>query len=86
MIFWGIYDLALLAGPGRLANHWGYYQDYIGLFNESNPSGNVTSDGLYIQLLQVAIGVGVAVSVKRLAIGMFLGRQTFSKLTFPLFV
>ena len=56
------------------------------MFNESNPSGNVTSDGLYIQLLQVAIGVGVAVSVKRLAIGMFLGRQTFSKLTFPLFV
>ena len=77
LIFWGIYDLILLAGPSRLANHWGYWQDYVGLFNAENPSGNVTGNALYLQILQVAIGVGVAVSLKRLAVGMFLGRQTF---------
>lgn len=85
LIFWGIYDLILLAGPSRLANHWGYWQGSAGLFNAENPSGNVTSDELYIQILQVAIGVGVAVSLKRLAVGMFLGRQTFGTLMFMLF-
>ena len=78
LIWWGIYDLALLSGPSKFANHWGYLQDYIHLFNETNPSGNVPGNEIYMKILQIAIGTGMAVSLKRLTVGLFLGRQTFA--------
>jgi hypothetical protein len=75
---WGIYDLALLSGSSRFAQHWAYAQTWIDMFNENNPAGNITSSQLYLQIIQIAIAVGVAVSIKRLVVGLFLGRQTFA--------
>ena len=46
--------------------------------NDTNPSGSVINDKLYIQVIEIAIFVGLAVSLKRLAVGLFFGRQTFS--------
>jgi hypothetical protein len=74
-----LYDLILLSGDRAYAHHWGYWQDYIGLFNESNPSGNVVDNEWNIRILRLAIFVGVVAAVKRLVVSLFLGRQTFGE-------
>ena len=75
---WGIYDLALLSGSSRFAQHWAYAQTWIEMFNANNPAGTVTSSQLYLQIIQIAIALGIAISIKRLVVGLFLGRQTFA--------
>lgn len=92
LTFWAIFDLILLNtneddasnlsdenGYVRFVHHWGYMQDWIGLFNESNPSGDVVSNEWNERILVNAIIVGVAVAVKRLVVGLLLGRQTFGE-------
>jgi hypothetical protein len=78
-IFWAIYDLVLLTGSHDYAHHWGYWQDYIKLFNEHNPSGTATEHELNDVIYKLMIIVGIVVSLKRLAVCLFLGRQTFGK-------
>ena len=79
VIFWALYDLGLLAGSNQFVQHWGYWQDVVRMFNESNPSGNVTSNETYLLILQLAIAMGVSVALKRFVVGLLLGRQTFGK-------
>lgn len=78
MAMWGVWDFALLVGDHAFARHWLYWQDVWGLFNENNPAGDITSSLAYSRILVIAVSVGCVVSVKRLAIGLYLGRQTFS--------
>ena len=77
--FWGTYNLILLSGDSRYARHWFYFQDFIELFNEENPGGNVINSSTNYAILRLMIIVGVCVSIKRLVVGLFLGRQTFGK-------
>jgi hypothetical protein len=79
LLFWGIYNFGLVVGDTRFKNHWLYWQDWLSLFNEDNTSGDVTSSKWFSQLCTVAVCVGIAVSVKRLAVGVLLGRQTFGE-------
>jgi hypothetical protein len=79
LLFWGIYNFTLVVGDGAFQNHWLYFQDFWGLCNESNPSGDVTSSKWFSNLCTVAVCVGIAVSVKRLLVGVVLGRQTFGE-------
>lgn len=74
---WALYDLCLLAGSSRFVNHWLYWQDFISMMNDNNPSGNVTSNAMYLTFLNMALGVGATVAFKRFAIGLLLGKQTF---------
>jgi hypothetical protein len=88
-IFWAVWDLALLctseptsrtaSGYVRFAHHWGYWQDWVGVFNISNPSGEVVNNEWNRRILINAIIVGFSVAVKRLVVGLLLGRQTFGK-------
>jgi len=78
LLFWAVYDLLLLSGDRDFAHHWGYWQDYVGLFNEDNPSGNVVDNEWNLTILRLAIFVALAVALKRLFVALFLGRQTFS--------
>lgn len=41
VFMWGILSVGLLSGTKPFFHHWGYWQDYIDLFNENNPSGEV---------------------------------------------
>ena len=43
-----------------------FYQNAIGLFNASNPSGDVTEHVLWISILVSALLFGASVSLKRL--------------------
>jgi hypothetical protein len=78
MMFWGIFNFALVTGDSPFNKHWLYWQDVWGLFNETNPSGTVTSSTWFSIICTVSAIVGAAVSVKRVAVGVVLGRQTFS--------
>ena len=44
-------------------------------------SGDITSDGWYTRILAVSICLGFVVALKRLWLGLFLGRKTYSKST-----
>lgn len=77
--FWGLYNFALIVGGGDFDNHWLFWQDFIALMNRSNPAGAVTSSLAMYRICAIAMGVGAAVAVKRLAIGIYLGRKTFGK-------
>jgi len=75
--FWGVFDFALLSGDNPFVHHWLYFQNAIGLFNETNPSGNVLATVWNYRVLSLLVCVSVAVSVKRLLMGVYLGKKTF---------
>ena len=87
-IWWAIFDILLLQTTdarkttdyAAFVHHWGFWQDWVGLFNKENPSGDVVSNEWNKSILVNAIIVGVAVAVKRLVVGLLLGRQTFGAL------
>jgi hypothetical protein len=79
LTFWAIYDLIMLSGEGPFANHWAFYQDAIGLFNDRNPSGGITSDPWNYRVLIACMVIGVVVAIKRLVVGMYLGGKQYCK-------
>jgi hypothetical protein len=56
-----------------------FYQNAIGMFNEANPSGGVTSSNEYQTVLIVAIVVSFVVAVKRFWLGLVQGKRTYRK-------
>ena len=78
-IFWSLYSLGLNAGTSDFVHHWGYFQNWIRLFNEENPSGNVVDNEWNYTILRLTIFIGVAVALKRLVMSLLLGRQTFAR-------
>ena len=79
LFFWGLYDLGLLAGSSAFVRHWLYWQNIISMFNENNHSGTVLDNPKNYLAIWLAVGIGSVVSLKRLLVGLFLGRQTFGK-------
>ena len=73
-----MYNFALVVGDSPFSNHWLFWQPYIGMFNRQNPPGFVTSSLAFYRICAVAMGVGAAVAVKRMAVGIYLGRKTFA--------
>jgi len=81
---WGILDFFFLSRLNvRFSSQWPFCQDAVGLFNASNPSGNVTESKLNVPTLLTAVVLGVIVAIKRFLLGLFLGRRTHSACTFP---
>jgi hypothetical protein len=78
LIFWGLLDFGLLQGSSRFVDHWLYWQDALTIFNEENPSGEIPASDWNRRILLVAICVGAVVSLKRLWLGLYLGRKTYT--------
>lgn len=78
-VFWACYNLGLLCGSDIFVRHWAYWQTWIEMFTEANPSGYATNSDLNYKLQRLAIAIGVIVAFKRLIVGVFLSRQTFRK-------
>jgi hypothetical protein len=74
---WGLFNFALVVGDSKFSNHWLFWQDWIGLMNARNPPGFVTSSTAFYRFVSIAMAVGGAVAFKRVAVGVYLGRQTF---------
>lgn len=79
LTFWALWDFALLFGDNRFAHHWGFWQDWIKMFNETNPHGSITSGDIYSRILILATMVGVAMSVKRAIMGHIVGKRVVRK-------
>lgn len=79
LVVWVLLDFALLFGDGRFPNHWLYYQDFLGVFNEDNPSGDVTGSNRYRGILIFALCTGLAVAAKRFFIGLRFGKASYHR-------
>jgi len=75
--FWAVFDFALLYGHHPFFHNWLYWQKGIGLFNEQNPSGEIVSSYWNMLILTIVLCVSAVVSVKRLLLGLYLGKKTF---------
>jgi hypothetical protein len=76
---WSLLDFGMLYGDNAFVHHWGYWQDYVGLFNAENPSGDVVGSDWNKTVLLIGVTVSVFVALKRFVVGLLLGRQTFRK-------
>lgn len=74
--FWAILDFAFLFGGGEFPQHWLFYQNKLDLFNAGNPVVGITDNVTYLRLLLSCIFIGVATSLKRLWLAIYLGRRT----------
>jgi len=77
LFLWSACNIGLLYGQSRFVNHWGYWQDYVGLFNECNSSGSILSSGTNLRVQFVAMALSGVVAIKRLLIGFQQGRKTY---------
>lgn len=74
---WAVIDFIVLSGDSSFARHWLFWQDWWGLFNESNPGGEVTSSTPYLTLLTCFLVGGVLTTTKRVLVSLMLGRKTY---------
>jgi hypothetical protein len=77
--WWSILDFAFIQGDRELSRHWLFWQNYVGLFNSDNPSGNMVNNPIYTRILILTAVISVLVAIKRFAVGLWLSRNTFSK-------
>jgi hypothetical protein len=76
-MIWGLVDFALLYGENGFVHHWGYFQEWVGLFNSKNPSGNVVDSDWNRRILLMMVTISVFTALKRFLVGLYLGRKTF---------
>ncbi|KAG7371166.1 mechanosensitive ion channel [Nitzschia inconspicua] len=77
LAIWGFLNLAMLYGSTRFANHWLFYQSFIGIFSDQNPSGNFPSYDIYRHVVIFILCAGIAVALKRFIIGLKFGQNTY---------
>jgi hypothetical protein len=77
LAWWAVYGLCMLSGGGAFAKHWAFYQNLIHLFNDHNPSGNITSNDWNFRVLYAALIIGIIVAIKRFAVGLHLGGRQY---------
>ena len=75
LFMWTILDFIFLFGNNRLARHWLYWQKYVTLFNAANPSGNVTDNWFYRNILYLGVGGSIAATIKRAAMANVVGKR-----------
>ena len=69
-------DFVFLYGNYPFPRHWLFWQDKLDIFNAKNPVQGVTNSSGYMLLLFTMIFVGIAASLKRLFLAVYLGRRT----------
>ena len=79
LFFWSIFDILLLLGKSPHAQHWFFYQNFISLMNETNPSGGIPAHAHYKRIIYFAIGLSVAATLKRTFMANFVGQRVVSK-------
>lgn len=76
---WGILDFIVLYGEGDFKIHWLYWQEYMDVFNKSNPGGELTVHPTYRGILIFAICAGVLTALKRFVIGLVFGKTSYHR-------
>jgi hypothetical protein len=62
----------------QFAKHWLFWQSPMKVFNESNPSGDFVGSNFYLRLLLAMFTFGFTTALKRLWLGTFLGRRSYT--------
>jgi hypothetical protein len=75
---WGLVNFGMLHGQNPFVRHWAYWQKFVSLFNDTNPSGHVVDSKWNTTVLLIMVCVSLAVALKRFLVGLYLGRQTFN--------
>jgi hypothetical protein len=70
-------NFAILEGSTRFVKHWLFWHSKVGVFNEQNPSGEIVHNEYYQRILISLIFCGAVASIKRLWLGLYLGRKTY---------
>ena len=76
--FWALMDFCFMYGSYAFAQHWLFWQDWLLIFNESNPAGEFLESVLYTKLLLCMVFVGLTTALKRLWLATFLGRRSYN--------
>jgi hypothetical protein len=79
LFFWALIDFMMLWGDRTFVKHWAFWQDLIGMMNDSNPSGSVIHSNIYFRILMSALGLSVAVTLKRSIMGHVVGKRVVGK-------
>lgn len=77
LFLWAVLDYAMLYGDRDFARHWLFFQDYLNVFNDSNPAGSVTTNKSFRGALIFSLCLSSAVAVKRFWIGLRFGRASY---------
>ncbi len=81
LMFWSILNYGLLYGGETYVKHWLYWQNGIALFNESNPSGSVTTYAGYLPCLIIFVLCSSLTMLKRVLVAMLLGKKKYGEWT-----
>jgi hypothetical protein len=76
---WGILNFIVNHGTSDFAEHWMYYQDFLVIFTDENPSGGVTYNPGYRNLLLFSIFAGASVAAKRFLVGLRFGKASYDR-------
>mmetsp|Transcript_57437 Transcript_57437/g.121884 ORF Transcript_57437/g.121884 Transcript_57437/m.121884 type:complete len:1390 (-) Transcript_57437:180-4349(-) len=83
LTWWGLFNLLLIREKHGASNdmireheHWLSFSG-IEMFNAENPSGGVVVSDLYSEILVSMIVAGVATSLKRTLVALFLGKRNY---------
>jgi len=79
LFWWGFWCAIFLYGSNDFNKNWLFWQDFLGIFNNENPSGNVTTAGAFRDLIIVAFVVSTAVCLKRNIVGLHLGARLYTR-------
>ncbi|KAL7563999.1 hypothetical protein ACA910_007117 [Epithemia clementina (nom. ined.)] len=79
LFWWCLIDAAVLYGEGSFPQHWLYWQNELKIFTRENPSGDITTNSWYRNIIIGGVILSFAVSLKRNYVGLHLGRRLYSR-------
>lgn len=77
VFFWSLYSSAMTTGNNEFAKHWLFWQNKLVMFTAANNDGGITTEEAYHSVLNAALIFGVAVLVKRVLLGVYIGKRTY---------
>lgn len=79
IFFWAFFDLLMLSGRSAFAKHWLFWQPLVKMWNDYNSAGTITQSKINFAILSCALGFGLFTAIKRLWLGLYLGKRTYSE-------
>lgn len=77
LTFHAVSCFIFLYGSHPFASHWLFWQDFMPMFNASNPSGTFIHSVSYMRILLAMLFLGITTSLKRLWVSTSRGRRLY---------
>ncbi|KAL7519408.1 hypothetical protein ACHAWX_004170 [Stephanocyclus meneghinianus] len=76
LTFWGVWNFLLVHGNNLFYEHWLWFAD-IEMLNPSNNADGIVDSDTYTDILLSMIFAGVATSIKRTVLALYLGKRVY---------